>query len=429
MFENIINQSSVQIIEADILNKRLPQSLLFAGPENSAKLTTALELARVLSCTDTAVWNCQCESCKKMRAMNSTDLLIVGARDLMTEIKCSAAVFLKCKTSASHFLFMRAVKKILLRFDPRLWDSDENRFVKAGAFISDVQLLLSQVSESFSDMSDEKVFSLVEKSIDKIVVLCEKIQTECMYDTIPVNQVRKASEWIRLSPAGKSKFLIIENAELMQESARAAFLKILEEPPRYAYFILTTTRYAAIMQTILSRVRRYNFPTRDSNAEIQIVERVFHDTATAENDVLQNYFQKFLPVAPEKIKAAAFDFWKCVFTFYADKPETALPAIKDFVLNNAAAADNTPAKTVSQIINDLDKAKNKTVFKLFIRQIISVMQNAMQTVRCNGTEIEYVKKATDIIQNRFNAHVIYNISVQSTVENIAIEIGKFNFAS
>lgn len=58
MFENIINQSAVPYILEDVQNQKVPHSILFAGPENSAKMTTALELARVMSCEQHGEWTC-----------------------------------------------------------------------------------------------------------------------------------------------------------------------------------------------------------------------------------------------------------------------------------------------------------------------------------------------------------------------------------
>ena len=48
----------------------------------------------------------------------------------------------------------------------------------------------------------------------------------------------------------------------MLESVRNALLKILEEPPADTVFILTTSRRNAVMSTILSRVRTYQFNER-----------------------------------------------------------------------------------------------------------------------------------------------------------------------
>jgi DNA polymerase-3 subunit delta' len=49
------------------------------------------------------------------------------------------------------------------------------------------------------------------------------------------------------------KIYILGNCQGMSESAQNAILKILEEPPAYAIFILTVTNKSALLETVLSR--------------------------------------------------------------------------------------------------------------------------------------------------------------------------------
>lgn len=49
------------------------------------------------------------------------------------------------------------------------------------------------------------------------------------------------------------KVYILGNCQGMSESAQNAILKILEEPPEYAVFILTVTTKSALLETVLSR--------------------------------------------------------------------------------------------------------------------------------------------------------------------------------
>lgn len=49
------------------------------------------------------------------------------------------------------------------------------------------------------------------------------------------------------------KVYILGNCQCMNDSAQNAILKILEEPPEYAIFILTTTTKSAMLETVLSR--------------------------------------------------------------------------------------------------------------------------------------------------------------------------------
>ncbi len=60
--------------------------------------------------------------------------------------------------------------------------------------------------------------------------------------------------------------VLVHNCHMLSAAANNAFLKILEEPPATAIFILATTDPQKLLNTILSRVQRYDFtniPTDD----------------------------------------------------------------------------------------------------------------------------------------------------------------------
>ncbi|MDE5775802.1 MAG: DNA polymerase III, partial [Treponemataceae bacterium] len=75
MYENVLFQNAVPLLERDIKSGRLPRAILFSGGECCGKLTTALETARVISCAARSQgktfgqWNCSCPSCQKHRAL------------------------------------------------------------------------------------------------------------------------------------------------------------------------------------------------------------------------------------------------------------------------------------------------------------------------------------------------------------------------
>ena len=91
MFENIIGQTRVvDELEKAVINGNLPGSLLFSGEHYSGKLSTALELARVLSCTGDKSWNCVCKSCENHRLLLHPYLHILGSSLFMDEINICA---------------------------------------------------------------------------------------------------------------------------------------------------------------------------------------------------------------------------------------------------------------------------------------------------------------------------------------------------
>lgn len=83
-----------------------------------------------------------------------------------------------------------------------------------------------------------------------------------------VDDIRNLTEQVRIPPMnGKYKVYIIDEVHMLSQAAFNAFLKTLEEPPKYAIFILATTEKHKITPTILSRCQIYDFG-RISNKDI-----------------------------------------------------------------------------------------------------------------------------------------------------------------
>lgn len=75
-----------------------------------------------------------------------------------------------------------------------------------------------------------------------------------------VDYIRDIKEKASFSPInGKYKIYIVDEVHMLSVNAFNAFLKILEEPPSYAVFVLCTTEPQKIPQTILSRCMRFDF--------------------------------------------------------------------------------------------------------------------------------------------------------------------------
>ena len=75
-----------------------------------------------------------------------------------------------------------------------------------------------------------------------------------------VDQIRVIAEEARKKPlVGNYKIFVIDECHMLSAAAANAFLKVLEEPPATAIFILCTTDPQKLLSTILSRVQRYDF--------------------------------------------------------------------------------------------------------------------------------------------------------------------------
>lgn len=75
-----------------------------------------------------------------------------------------------------------------------------------------------------------------------------------------VNDIRSLTEDVQIPPQiGNYRVFIIDEVHMLSSSAFNAFLKTLEEPPKYAIFILATTEKHKVIPTILSRCQIYDF--------------------------------------------------------------------------------------------------------------------------------------------------------------------------
>lgn len=75
-------------------------------------------------------------------------------------------------------------------------------------------------------------------------------------DDVPIDTVRAIKSWLYLRPFGDHKIIVIHDVDRLGQEAGNALLKMLEEPPAYAKFFLTTSQPADVMSTIASRCQR-----------------------------------------------------------------------------------------------------------------------------------------------------------------------------
>lgn len=98
--------------------------------------------------------------------------------------------------------------------------------------------------------------------------LCQLAETERLTDIIEIDaasnrgidEIRDLREKVVFAPnTGKAKIYIIDEVHMLTKEAFNALLKTLEEPPSHAYFILATTEYHKVPETIRSRCQTFFF--------------------------------------------------------------------------------------------------------------------------------------------------------------------------
>lgn len=78
---------------------------------------------------------------------------------------------------------------------------------------------------------------------------------------IKIDQIRQVLDFLSLSNFGRSRVIIIDQAQNLNPQASNALLKTLEEPQNNVYFILVTPDVRLLMPTIRSRSQVISFKT------------------------------------------------------------------------------------------------------------------------------------------------------------------------
>lgn len=397
MFENLVSQKTGKLLVKDINKGILPPAILFSGEEYSGKLTAALELARIQSCTgnDKASWGCDCPSCLRHKALTCTNMLLLGPRDCALEISAAKDAFIKAYRdntpylTATRYLFLRSIRKLTLRFNGILLQGDKD---------------LSKIGAAIQDINDDlEILDYPKKLIqfDEAVKLCEALEkkardleTEFLYDSIPINQIRNMEEWAYKKSEEGKKTIIIENAERMLPAVRNALLKILEEPPADCQFILITSKKNTVMPTILSRVRNYQFYVRNLEQQQNVIKSIFRNEYF--NGKIGEYLETFLPVPAKNIKEIAEKYYSSII--HGSIPQ------------------------VPEIVKECGKFEPRLELKIFLNHISTMQKPLFKSQAGCEAAMESLKKLKETWENV----TMYNQSVNSALEILVRDLSKIN---
>ena len=397
MYENLVYQDVTKLLIKDIKSHSLPGAILFSGEEASGKLSAALETARILSCSNSTKksFNCECTACLQSKSLTSTNLMLLGPRDCFLEIQAAKKSFIDAYKenasflNATRYLFIRSIRKLTLRFNPILWEGNKN--------LSKIGSLMEQINENLEQLDFPRPLPSteeLEKLCDQLIKDTANLENSYLYSSIPVSQIRNLEDWCRIKSEDGKKTIIIENADRMLDSVRNALLKILEEPPTDCVFILLTSKRNAIMETILSRVRTYNFKNRLLSEQQSVIQRVFHNDYF--NGSINEYLLTFLPVAPSVIKNEAVEFLKSVV--------------------------NKSILDAAKVNSTLNNCEPKKVLSLFLKEIINLQKKLLFCQQ--GTEVSV--KVIELIRTCYLNVSLYNLSTTEALEILYKEISVLN---
>lgn len=109
-----------------------------------------------------------------------------------------------------------------------------------------------------------------------------------------VDDIRQLTDQVLVPPVtGRYRVFIVDEVHMLSAAAFNAFLKTLEEPPKYVIFILATTERQKILPTILSRCQKYDFQRITPSDIVEQLKYVAdHEGYTTEPEALNVIAQK-----------------------------------------------------------------------------------------------------------------------------------------
>jgi len=273
-------------LQDQITSGTLSQVNLFGGSRYSLRMSFALETARVLSCNQGGDDHCSCDSCRKFRNLTVSNVVIISQRDHRSVIETSLSTFERLYNDFSRQFVIQSIRRMLLQYHPALLSGTQTQSQNAAA------ALAGQVNDLLVDFARMEIgnASQAKKVVKEMRSALKGLFTAAKKNTtVTISQVRALEHWSGQTSMGDGKrFIILEAMEMTNSSARNSLLKMLEEPAKDTYFFLISEYPNRIMQTILSRVRRYAFPPLSREAVGTYLQPFYlHDK---QYDSLESFF-------------------------------------------------------------------------------------------------------------------------------------------
>ncbi len=292
MFEELAatQPAMARRLATELSDGTFAQASLFAGSRYSGRMTAALEAGRILSCSSEGrkgQEHCSCPSCKAFRTLENTNLVIVSSRDHQSVIETAMQNFQRLRNDSSRLFLLRSVRTMLLQYHGVLLDQGGQKnqtAYDAAAQSGELLLELSDLPADISQSAADKLVKSLRTALRPLFIASKRASS------VSIAQVRAIQDWSDMTSMDNApKIAIIESIDQATEGARNSLLKMLEEPQPNIWYILLTEYPGRIMQTILSRVRKYFFPAIDEAGRARLLRDVFF-VDPSQFDTLESYF-------------------------------------------------------------------------------------------------------------------------------------------
>ena len=238
----------------------LPQSLLFYGPKNSGRLTGAMDLSFFLTGNE-----------ENRDILRSNSIIYLPFRELGGRIKTALELFKTQKTRSARLFLIESVRLALMQYHPALSvaasSTSSQYFSLAGEI--DEALLRAEDDRDYSDKEIDEIVKSVERCLDPRFLYCGKKNPSA----VSIDQIRAVQEYF--SQLGEEKVVVFENVEDATDGAKNSLLKMLEEPEEKSHMILLSSNPQKLLETILSRVRKFQFPPLGEKKTATLIKEKF----------------------------------------------------------------------------------------------------------------------------------------------------------
>lgn len=217
----------------------IPSSVLISGSPYSSRMTAAIELALTLL-----------GESDKFSSLDTNSLIILTERDMELRLTAAVNLYRKQKNTRSLSFLVQSIRTFLLSFHAALSSSADDALLALASEVGD-QLYLA--SSDFDAKEAEAWLKNLEKPLNALLAKNRK------KGGFTIDNIRDISAFFQ-SSGDERRAVILENIENVTQGAMNSILKLLEEPPQNAHIILVSASAGRILDTILSRVRKYELP-------------------------------------------------------------------------------------------------------------------------------------------------------------------------
>jgi DNA polymerase-3 subunit delta' len=157
---------------------------------------------------------------------------------------------------------------------------------------------------------------------------------------VDIESVRTIAPFLRMSASeGGWRVVIVDEADMMNRQSQNAILKILEEPPPKAMLILICNRLGAMIPTIRSRCRTFNFAPLDNATLAALLKRAAPQATSAEIALLSLLSDGSMGRALTLMEEGGVNTLNTIIHFLDDWPNWDWPKIHPMADNLSRAGE------------------------------------------------------------------------------------------